>query len=87
MALTIRPTAEEETEIEQLKEILELKTTTKVFTHLVMTYRVMRDELNATKRALQVKGGQFDQLLLLTRARIEADKNIHTYVQSQGGER
>ena len=87
MALTIRPTTEEEAEIEQLKDILELKTTTKVFTHLVMTYRAMRDELNATKRALQVKEGQFNQLLSLTRARIEAEKNVHTYLQSQGGER
>lgn len=87
MALTIRPTDEEEAEIEKLKNILELKTATKVFTHLVLTYRAMLDELNATKRSLQVKEGQLEQLLLLTRARIEAENNIHTYIKSQGGER
>ena len=87
MALTIRPTAEEEAEIEKLKDILDLKTTTKVFTHLVLTYRAMRDELNATKRALQVKEGQFNQLLSLTRARLDAENNIHTFINTQGGER
>ena len=87
MALTIRPTAEEEAEIEKLKDVLDLKTTTKVFTHLVLTYRAMRDELNATKRALQVKEGQFNQLLSLTRAQLDAENNIHTFINTQGGER
>lgn len=87
MALTIRPTAEEEAEIEKLKNVLDLKTTTKVFTHLVLTYQTMLDELKATKNALLVKEGQFDQLLSLTRARIEAEKNIYTYMKFQGGER
>lgn len=87
MALTIRPTAEEEVEIEKLKDILELKTATKVFTHLVLTYRALLDDLSATKRSLQVKEGQFEQLLLLTRARIDAENIIHTFIKTQGGER
>lgn len=87
MALTIRPTTEEEAEIETLKDILELKTATKVFTHLVLTYRAMLDELNATKRSLQIKEGQFEQLLSLTRARLIAENNIHAFIQSQGVER
>ena len=87
MALTIRPTTEEEAEIEKLKDVFDLKTTTKVFTHLVLTYRAMRDELHATQRALQVKEGQFNQLLSLTRARLDAENNIHTFINTQGGER
>ena len=63
MALAILPTATEEEEIEKLKETLGLKPVSKVFTHLVLSYRHLHDELDVTKKALDKNVSQFNRLI------------------------